>query len=225
MGIYSRKEFASLCHTTAAVVSTNIQRGKIVEFEKTIDSDNAINKRFFNKYFKKHQEEIQASKRVKEIEQNYDDVVEKVVAKATQKTKETKTNAARKKQNKKAEESVDWDLRKKKAETLLKERQAEKEQMQLEKLAGKLMPVDLVFSIIKSHNTEIFATFHNDAENLASVYCDILAAGDRKKLSEISEKLSVKLNDAIKRSKEVALSSIEAAIDDYSETRNRGERK
>ena len=44
MGIYSRKEFAALCHTTHAVVSTNIQRGKIQEFNKRIDSDNAINK-------------------------------------------------------------------------------------------------------------------------------------------------------------------------------------
>ena len=198
---------------------------QIQEFNKRIDSDNAINKAFFNKYFKMQQDKNKASKRVKEIEQDYEAVVEKVVAKATIKTKEKKLSAAQKKQNKKAEESVDWDLRKKKAETLLKERQAEKEQMQLEKLAGKLMPVDLVFSIIKSHNTEIFATFHNDAENLASVYCDILAAGDRKKLSEISEKLSLKLNDAIQRSKDVALSSIEAAIEEYSDTRNRGERK
>ena len=92
-------------------------------------------------------------------------------------------------------------------------------------MAGKLIPVDLVFQILRIHNQDIFATFQNDAENLASIYCDILADGDRRKLSEITDKLNHRLQEIILRAKDVSMSSIEQAIDDYKEVRNRGERK
>jgi hypothetical protein len=71
----------------------------------------------------------------------------------------------------------------------------------------------------------LFFTLQNDAENLASIYCDILADGDRKYLSEITEKISEKLKLIIKRAEEVAEASIENAVEEYAETRNRGERK
>ena len=106
-----------------------------------------------------------------------------------------------------------------------KKRKQKLEALKVEKMAGRLMPVDLVFNVLRIHNTEIFATFQNDVENLASIYCDILAGGNRKKLAEISQKLSERLNDLIQRSKDVALSSIENAVEGYTETRSRGERK
>jgi hypothetical protein len=97
--------------------------------------------------------------------------------------------------------------------------------MQLQKLAGKLIPTELVFNVVNIHNRSIFSTFQSDVENQASIFCDILAGGDRKKLAEISQKLSERLQDSIQRAKDVAMSTLESEVEKYSETRNRGERK
>lgn len=221
MAELSRKEFAALCRTTQSIIRSNISRKKIIEVDGIIDTKDPLNKMFFDKYLALAEEKDLKKKIKGGIEDLYDDVVEKAADKITKKTATTK----RKNSRAKSQKIVDWDARKKRADTLLQERKAEKEQLNLEKLAGKLIPVDLVFQILRIHNHDIFATFQNDAENLASVYCDILAGGDRKKLSEITTKLSEKLDDAVRRAREVSMSSIESAVEDYTETRNRGERK
>lgn len=223
MADLSKDEFAAICRTTSAVINTNIHRGKLIYdiATKKMDSDDPINKAFFKKY-KKLNEEKQAMEKVNEkINTLYDEVVEKATVKVAKK----QTEDVKKKSKEKSQELVDWTERKLVADTLLQEARAEKEKLNLEKLAGKLIPVDLVFNIINIHNHDIFATFQNDAENLASVYCDILAGGDRKRLSEITGKLSEKLDDAVRRAKEVSISSIEMAVDEYSEVRSRGEKK
>ncbi|AGF91166.1 hypothetical protein CHPG_00014, partial [Cellulophaga phage phi3:1] len=124
-----------------------------------------------------------------------------------------------------SEETSDWEKRKKIADALLQEKRVEKEHLQLEKLAGKLLPTDLVFNITKIHNTSIFATFQNDLENIASIWCDILGSGDRKKLAQMTEQMAVRLEDSVKRAEDVANAAIENEVDRYSENRNRGERK
>lgn len=222
MGFFSRKEFAQLCHTTTPVVTTNINRGKIVVEDKKIDSEHPLNKAFFDKYAKKAQESIKKKTDTKDL---YKEVVHTIEQKSSDEVSSKFKSRSRKKEYEKAQEAVDWDVRKKKAEALLKERQAEKEKFNLEKLAGKLMPTEMVFDIIRTHNRSIFATFQNDIENLASVYCDILAAGDRRKLSELTQALSEHLSDVIKRAGDVAKSGVENAVEAYAETRNRGERK
>lgn len=227
--LYTRKEFAALCRTTTAVITTNINRGKVILFDKKIDSGNPLNKAFFNKYSKKAEKEIQRRNKTNDAEVTIDELYEKVVNRATNSVTKNKKDKAeekrRKKANDEAEVITDWEKRKKIADALLQERKAEKEQLTLEKLAGKLIPTDLVFNIIRVHNQSIFATFQNDAENLASVFCDILAAGDRKLLGELNEKIGEIISISIKRAEDVALSGIENAIDEYSEVRSRGEKR
>ena len=223
MAELSKEEFAAICRTTPGIINTNIHRNKLVyDIEtKKLDSDDPINKAFFKKYQRLHDEKKNNEKVQEKIAVIYDDVVEKVTEKVTKRQQETKATESKKK----SKVTNDWYERKLQADTLLQEARAEKENLNLEKAAGKLIPVDLVFDILNIHNHDIFATFQNDAENLASVYCDILASGDRKKLSEITTKLSEKLNDAVKRAKEVSMSSLEMAIGDYQEVRSRGEKK
>lgn len=228
MSLYTRKEFTALCRTTIGIINTNINRGKIVLFDKKIDSENPINVAFFSKYSKKAEKEQLERNKKKDAEDNIEAIYDKVVKKATKtvfKKKTTKTEEAkRKKANKEAEAFMDWEMRKKKADAVLQERKAEKEQLQLEKMAGKLIPTELAFNIIRVHNQSIFSIFQNDIENQASIFCDVLAGGDRKLLAEVNEKLSKALMDVIQRAEDVALSGIENAIEEYSETRNRGER-
>lgn len=230
MAELTRKEFASMCQTTESIVRSNISRGKITEYidesdgkTKLIDTRNAKNKAFFDKYIKLSETRKPKKKKPKvDNTKIYDEVVEKVDVK---KSNKRSNDQKQQKQNDEDAIAMDWDRRKKKADAILQERKAEKEELQLQKLAGKLIPVDLVFSVLRIHNNDIFATFQNDVENLASVYCDILAGGDRKKLAKLTSALSERLNDAVKRAREVSESSIRAAVDDYSETRNKGERK
>lgn len=223
MALLNKDEFAGICRTTVPIINTNIHRGKVIWIadEKVIDTEDLINKAFFKKYKKIYEDKLLMQQSGETIEKIYNKVVQKVENKTTATNKQAKVE----KSKAKSKETMEWTERKLQADTLLQEAKAEKEILNLQKLAGKLIPIDLVFNILNIHNHDIFATFQNDAENLASVYCDILAGGDRKKLAEISTKLSERLNDAVRRAKEVSVSSLEAAIDDYSEVRSRGEKK
>lgn len=103
--------------------------------------------------------------------------------------------------------------------------QAEKERLAVEKLTGKLMPVDLVEQILRVNIHHIFKSFENELSTLASIYCDILAAGDRGKLAELIGKMRVELARIIKDTSTTAKAEIENVVADYSEVRSRGERK
>ena len=227
MSLLSKKDFAAVCQTTVAVLDTNISRGKVVYIRdlKKMDTEDPLNAAFKTRYLtvKKTRDDERA--RVKNVEKMYTEVVEKATEIASKKINEAVVTEKVKQSSARSRKIVDWDARKKKADTLLVERRAEKEQLTLEKLAGKLIPLDLMFEVLRAHNQNIFATFQNDVENLGSIYCDILAGGDRGKLSEITTKLSEKLADIINRSKDVAISGIESAVEDYQDTRSRGEHK
>lgn len=236
MAKLTQKEFAALCGTTEAILRSNKARGKIVvSNDKKYDTENPLNKIFFNKYNDVNKKNLVKQrgggpkpKRRKKItaEKLYKDVVQQdgkptppSAAKRPRKTKQERQDEAD------ALEQANYTLRKLKAETKIKEKQVEIEELKLQKLAGKLMPVDLVFTISRIHNQEIFATFKNDADNLASIYCDVLAGGDRKRLADISSKLAEKIDEAVRRAGEVSMASIEQAVDEYKEVRSRGEKK
>jgi len=240
MAKLTRKEFAALCHTNQQVINTNVHRDNLVVEKKKINTENAQNKAFFDRYQKKFDDER------KSINQVYTEVVE-VVKKPKKKPlaeplpivkkkprPSGSTTSSKKDQDDNEDPSaadlnsqkiVDWTLRKKQADAELVEYRAEHERLKIEKMAGKLIPVDLVFQILNIHNKSIFSTFQSDAENLASVYCEILAEGDRNKLAEITDKLSVIINLNVDKSKDLSEMELNNAIAEYSETLNRGQRK
>ena len=245
MAIVTRAEFASICNRTVAIINTNVSRKKISTLpDKTIDTENPLNKIFFKKCKKEDADKLEEQRAEKRqaksapessaapisepaVRKLYEEVVEKVEPKVERFTKvETPAEKkAREKQNEEDAELVDWKKRKEKADALKAERQAELAQLQVEKLMGSLMPVDLAEMMLKINIQDIFRTFEIELHNMASIYCDILAGGDRKKLAEIVSKLRLKLNEVIKRVEETAAQEIENAIEEYAEVRSRGERK
>lgn len=250
MSIVTRAEFAEICKTTAAIINTNVSRNKISTTpgnKRMVDTENPL-----NKIFKKNQIAIENQKkaearaekmqgRVDEKKEKFvkagtfreaiesvaedldldDDIIDRIFTEE-EKPKDTK---ARLNQNKRDEEVVDWDMRKKMADALKAERAAELAQLQVEKLMGNLMPVDLVDNIMRVNIQDIFKSFENELINIASIYCDVLAGGDREKLAEIISKIRLKLNETIKRTETSTAQEIENVIDAYAETRSRGERK
>ena len=246
MALVTREEFAVLCKTTVGIVNTNVSREKITVSGKLIDTLNPLNKVFMKLYKARASEKARGGVKskpaarqtkpkqyepltnVEYINDIYNDIVEKIDGNGN-KTFEPYESAANKKQrakqNKDDGESVDFERRKKVADALKAEWQAEKEQLQVEKMMGNLMPVDLVEEIIRINIQDIFKTFENDLINVASIYCDILAGGDREKLSKLVATLRQHLTRNVDRVKQTAAKQVESCINEYSETRSRGERK
>ena len=221
MSLYTRKEFASLCRTTTAVVTTNINRDKIILFDKKIDSENPVNKAFFDKYHKKAEEEMRTKKAKKDISNDIQTLYKAVVKKADKKSKKKELNESRQK----GQVSLDWDTRKKRAEALLKERTAEKALLSLKKMYGEMVPTEFVTIMFATFTKTIFSVFDNSIMNLAGVYCDELAGGDREALAKVNQRLNEEFQEIINNASDIAKKDMTNAIKEYSIKRSKGERE
>lgn len=229
MALYTRKEFAALCRTTAAVVTTNISRNKIVLFKKKIDSENPINKAFFDTYYKKAEAELLKKNQKKKIEEDIDELYEQVVEKASKKVSKKKKKEEEDEEQKAAQQQgdlfMDWDMRKKKAEALLKERNAEKALLSVKKMYGEMVPTDFVTRMFSTFTKSILSVFDNSIMNLAGVYCDELAGGDREALAKVNQKLNEEFQSIINNAAEIAKKDMVNEIKEYSIKRGKGERE
>lgn len=219
MSIVTHKEFSILCGMPSeGNVRVNISRGKIMPLadDKTlIDTDNPINLIFKQNYKPKAKQTPPAAPAT---EQLYKEVVQVVEEKP-------KRKASSKKELDQADDMLSWDARKKRADALKAEASAEKEALAVQKMMGQLIPTDLVEQILRINLQNIFKEFEAGTLNIASKFCDVMANGDRAKLGRVTDDLRFLLEDVIKRSKDVAEIEIENAINEYAETRSRGERK
>lgn len=218
MGKVSRSEFAAICETTIGVINTNVARRKIEVIDKKIDTESMLNVIF-----------IKARKRLKARAKLQPDIIKPVQKKTTEENKSLnkKPPVTRKSRAEREEEAYNANLvlRKLKADTQKAEKDNELKQLQLEKMMGKLIPVDLVHGILKINIQNIFKSFENELINLASIYCDIMAGGDRSKLSQIIETMRNELHRIITETKVNSAKEIKGVINEYAETRSRGERK
>jgi hypothetical protein len=225
MALVTRKEFAAICGKSVNYINTGVTRNKITVLpSKLIDTDNPL-----NKIFKKNCNQLNKKATVKPAPKTTTEKFKEEVTETEtlifSKKETAEEKAARMKQNAEDEENLSWTARKTRADALNAERKAELAQLQVDKMMGSLMPVDLVEMIIKVNIQDIFKTFENSAINLASIYCDILANGDRTKLAELTGKLRHEISGIVQRVKESAAAEVENVIVEYAETRNRGEKK
>ena len=253
MAILTRKEFAELCGVTPGYLNTYISRKKVVVLKSDkgkIETEEPLNV-FFRKNLKLNNSKSKGSRRVNtspaaniDNSELYNEVVEKIeeqqkiiqhlTKKATaEPTKEIveKTiivESGKKESDEEDEEANElyqWEVRKKIADTLKAEKQAEKEALAVEKLMGKLMPTEMVEQIIKINVSNIYKSLENEMINIGGIYCDILASGDRAKLGEIVKRIRESLQRIVTETEDIAFKEIENVINEYAETRNRGERK
>lgn len=231
MPIVDRPTFATMCGKPQNYIGTNVLRNKIAvhgDKGKLIDTENPLNKAFL-KNCKKLNKGTTAKKPAtnKPIEKLYKEVVEPVqpTEKIFSEPESKESKQKREEQNDRDGQATDWDLKKKKFEALRSEQLAEKERLNVEKMQGKSIPIDLHKAIVKINIQSILHTYTSDAINQASIYCDILAGGDRAKLAEITDKLQQHLNVIIRRVEATAAKEIENLIEEYAETRSRGEKK
>lgn len=117
-----------------------------------------------------------------------------------------------------------FELRKKEAEVMLVERNAELKQWELEKKAGNTLPLDMIENVISINYKAVFKSIHSQIKNIAMVMVQQLG-GDKNDLNGIMIELESLLDNTVKDSKRKAAVDIERLIEEYSEVRSRGERK
>ena len=217
---FNRKGFAAHCHTTYAVVATNVSsaRGKIIEEvgpdgKKFIDTEHPINKAFFDKYQLKFEQEKNQPPTLKK--------------KSGPKSQRVQMPTKDEEGNPLPEflEALKWDARKKKADALLKERQAEKALLDVKKMYGEMIPTDFVVELFTTFSKSLFSLFDNSLMNLAAVYCDELAGGDREALTRVNKKLNEELQRIIDSCSDLAKKDMENTVAEFSQTRRKGQKK
>lgn len=200
MAKYSIKDFTDAYKQKPNTVKSWVQRGKLIRgADGLIDTDNPINKSLISEMQLKVNANLIGSSSEKKIKSKIQDVIPLTAIQ---------------------QQYADLDLRRKMAEADRAEREAELKRVQLEKLAGRLLPVELVEKIFAINIQSVFKNLESENENIASLY--VL---DRKELSIVITKQKKILAKAIEKAKEDAMFEIESAIMDYQEVRSRGEKK
>jgi hypothetical protein len=119
---------------------------------------------------------------------------------------------------------ADIDLRTKIATAEAKERESELKRIQLEKMAGNLLPVDIVEKIVVINIQAILKGFRTERENMTSILIERFG-GNRTDLVEINAMLDKAMDVVISKAKKEADFELDQAISGYQEVRGRGERK
>jgi hypothetical protein len=207
MAIVSLTEFAEMIGMSYDTAKKNAQRGKIIKgTDGKIDTDNAVNRLFLDK---KKAQNINKPNPV--VAQNDASKTRKPVERPTGQTAQQKQYA-------------DIDLRTKIAAAETKEREAELKRLQLEKLAGNLLPVDQVEKIIVVNVQAILKNFRSERDNMALVMVERFG-GSRKDLVEITTALDKIMDVVISKAEKDANYELDIAVSQYQEVRSRGERK
>lgn len=92
-----------------------------------------------------------------------------------------------------------------------------------QKMAGESMPTDLVKNTISVYSRSVSRSFNNAADNLL-VEFQTMADISREQVSVMRGKLNAIVNKAINDAYENAIDMVDNIVDEYSETRGKGER-
>lgn len=205
MSLYTTKDFADYVGVKPATLRKQISRKQVIKTGKFIDSDNPINQVYIQEHLK---------------DQAFDD--------SNLASPDTGSSEKELPENIKETSGTSFlhslTRREKIAKTLKMEREAEYKRMQNLKIQGKLMPIDLVETTLNINIQSIFRSFESASENIASIYNERLG-GNRADLADMISRMRQELERAIESAKLKSREEIEAHIQEYAETRSRGEKK
>lgn len=208
MAILSLEEFGDSMGMPYDTVKKNAQRTNIIKgTDGKIDNENPVNKVFYDKQIAK-----QGTKFIKkEIKSSDGTKSKRIIEKPTGLT-ETQRQYS------------DLDLRTRIANAKSKEREAELKNINLERLAGNSLPVDIVERILVVNFQAIFKNFEASIENMVLITVDTLG-GTRKDSHEITKKLRVELSTIIDKTKKDVEHELKSEIKMVVESRSQGIRK
>ena len=243
MSDVNRKIFAELAGLSSGNLSNYIKRGKIIPNDDgTIDTEFELNKIFLENR-KKLKDEKDNPKPKKEVIQDLpflEDVMEEVEIEPEPEPILEPQVFPQKKEKKPSKlllpvkekaaatppveiilngekvNAKELALRKQVADVLKVERDAEKKKLEIEKLQGKLMPIELVEQILSINLNTVFKEFE------ASIFSQVqmfIPSNDREEIATATEKIRFSLADVIEKAREESADQIEAVINDYSQAR------
>lgn len=125
---------------------------------------------------------------------------------------------------KQRQDMLDIDIAKKRADLMLVERNAEVKRMQLEKIMGNTIPLDLGMSIWAVNIKAVYKSLHSQLKNMASTFVET-TGGTKEDYNKIMIEMEIHLNNARDFAKDKAQREIDTLVEEYSEVRSRGDRK
>ena len=204
MAFYSRKEFALLAGyssegTKWKGINMCVKRGEIITSGSKIDDTIPQNKIWLEKQ--------QASR----------GIFEKPVIKTTPFVEEKPTQKSR-------YNSLSIESEIKKADLEKKQKDIKLADLKIAKLEGELIPTDLVRTVISELSEAMKIAYMDAMENYTTVIARQTKLSIAKE-SEIKKHFTRIINDTLDRQVVIAIKSVKKIVDEYSETRGRGESK
>jgi hypothetical protein len=234
MAFYLRSQFAELCGLSKAEVSMNIKRGKIILSGDYVDDSIRSNAEFIEKWQIKRGLKIVSAKEpepvavLKSTSEPIPDAVPAPLPNRIPKIEPPKPRPAPKSPNIQppnefmyAGNQIDAQIKTVELERKLEDLEIAK--LKRQKMAGESMPTDLVKNTISVYSRSVSRSFNNAADNLL-VEFQTMADISREQVSLMRGKLNAIVNKAINDAYENAIDMVDNIVDEYSETRGKGER-
>jgi hypothetical protein len=234
MAFYLRSQFAELCGLSKAEVSMNIKRGKIILSGDYVDDSIRSNAEFIEKWQIKRGLKIVSAKEpepvavLKPTSEPIPEAVPAPLPNKIPKIEPPKPRPAPKSPNIQppnefmyAGNQIDAQIKSVELERKLEDLEIAK--LKRQKMAGESMPTDLVKNTISVYSRSVSRSFNNAADNLL-VEFQTMADISREQVSLMRGKLNAIVNKAINDAYENAIDMVDNIVDEYSETRGKGER-
>ena len=212
MAIYTTKEICELIGITAGVLRVYKQRKIINIVNGTIDDSDLFNKSFLEKQLIKKDSGIQKPK--------------KEIKKSPEKIKIQPSISEKQKPDDKDDKEITGNIfyQKTKWEVQRLKNQDKLNKIQIAKLEGQLIPVDAATEVFLWAAETLKKNYERYVENQIGIYIQILG-GEQSQYVDLRKKLLFSLQQAGENAKLHILNGVENIIKEYSEVRNRGEKK
>jgi hypothetical protein len=219
MAYHIKARFAELCGIEKNKLAVYIKRGKVVCSGDVIDDTLAINREFIEKWQHKTNSPITELPKVEvknELGNKAPPRIEKPIA-PPPKTPNIKPPS----EFTFAGNQIDAEIKRVELDRKLEDLEIAK--LKRQKMAGESMPTDLVKNTISVYSRSVSRSFNNAADNLL-VEFQTMSDISREQVSSMRTKLNAIVNKAINDAYENAIDMVDNIVDEYSETRGKGER-
>jgi hypothetical protein len=217
MALHTKKDFALICGIKLAALSTYAKRDKVICSGDYIDDAIEKNAAFMEKWRAIKQPDVPApALNGKPRDER------RVVAKPIDNTPPPKPpNIKPPSEFTFAGNQIDAEIKRVELDRKLEDLEIAK--LKRQKMAGESMPTDLVKNTISVYSRSVSRSFNNAADNLL-VEFQTMSDISREQVSSMRTKLNAIVNKAINDAYENAIDMVDNIVDEYSETRGKGDR-
>ena len=214
MPLLTKKEFANLCNMPTKSLAIYIQRGKVISKNEYIDANLDANQSFIQKYSVKKEDRVAPIPIIKEKKE----VVVKTITPALENYIENILVT----QKSEGQSYTESERQLKYLDTLKREKEIERLQIDIDKKKGVVVPSDLIKPIFLQHNQYIITEFKNAADEIIRIF-------SKKKSLSVNEVAEIKgemvscINLSVDKASLASINSIDNIILDYSQTKQVGE--